>query len=167
MRLWYFSSSVNSFFKRACAVGLVVWFFGQTLRLLPYFMCANSEGSGEIVRMCRLAWAFAGRLCDKYHNCMSWLIVPTIFLIDSVLVQDKSFPLSHLSGHLPIDVPHGCKIIQYVYNWDMSWENLFIPYVNNKDADQPAHLRSLISIFVVRCLDSIISLVSLCAIFWL
>ena len=31
-------------------------------------------------------------------------------------------------------------------------------YVNNKGADQPAHPRSLISAFVVRCLDSIISL---------
>ena len=28
--------------------------FGRTLRLLPYFMCANSEGSGETARMRRL-----------------------------------------------------------------------------------------------------------------
>ena len=34
-------------------------------------------------------------------------------------------------------------------------------YVNNKDADQPAHPHSLISVFVVRCLDSIISLDSI------
>ena len=27
-------------------------------------------------------------------------------------------------------------------------------YVNNQDTDQPAHLRSLISVFVIRCLDS-------------
>ena len=47
--------------------------FGRTLRLRPYFMCANSEGSGETARMRRIAWAFAGRLCDKYHNLMSWL----------------------------------------------------------------------------------------------
>ena len=33
-------------------------------------------------------------------------------------------------------------------------------YANNKGADQPAHPRSLISAFVVRCLDSIMSLVS-------
>ena len=51
--------------------------FGRTLRLLPYCMYANSEGSGETAQ---LAWAFAGRicdmrrLCDKYHNLMSWLI---------------------------------------------------------------------------------------------
>ena len=31
-------------------------------------------------------------------------------------------------------------------------------YANNKGADQPAHARSLISAFVVRSLDSIISL---------
>ena len=43
----------------------------------------------------------------------------------------------------------------------MSWENLFMPYANNKGADQPAHPRSLISTFVVRCLDSIIPLVSI------
>ena len=33
-----------------------------------------------------------------------------------------------------------------------------MPYANNKGADQPAHPRSLISAFVVRCLDRIISL---------
>ena len=47
--------------------------FGRTLRLLPYFMCANSEDSDGTARMRRLARAFAGRLCDKYHNLMSWL----------------------------------------------------------------------------------------------
>ena len=36
-----------------------------------------------------------------------------------------------------------------------------MPYANNKGADQPAHSRSLISTFVVCCLDSIISLVSI------
>ena len=39
---------------------------------------------------------------------------------------------------------------------------VFLPYVNNKGADQPAeiqpaHLCSLISAFGVRCLDSIMS----------
>ena len=48
--------------------------FGRTLRLLPYVICANSEGSGETARMQRLAWSFPGRLCDKYHNLMSWLV---------------------------------------------------------------------------------------------
>ena len=51
--------------------------------------------------------------------------------------------------------------------WATSWENPFLPYANNKGAVQPAHPRSLISAFAVRCLDSIISLVSLCSISWL
>ena len=50
------------------------------------------------------------------------------------------------------------------YKWATSWENLFLPYANNKGADQPAHPRSLISAFVIRCLDSIISVVSICKI---
>ena len=33
-------------------------------------------------------------------------------------------------------------------------------YANNKGADQPAHPRSLISAFIIRCLDSVMSLVS-------
>ena len=36
-----------------------------------------------------------------------------------------------------------------------------MPYANNKGADQPAHLHSLISTFVVRCLDSMISILAL------
>ena len=35
-----------------------------------------------------------------------------------------------------------------------------MPHANNKGADQPAHPRSLISAFVVRCLDNVMSLVS-------
>ena len=34
-------------------------------------------------------------------------------------------------------------------------------YANNEGADQPAHPRSLISAFVVRCINSIISTVSI------
>ena len=53
--------------------------FGQTLHLLPYFMCANSEGSGETARMRSLTRAFAVRLCDKYH--ISWAGSYVIFNI--------------------------------------------------------------------------------------
>ena len=52
-------------------LGLDVWYL---VGPFIYFMCVNSEGSGDTVRMRRLAWAFVGRLCDKYHNLMSWLI---------------------------------------------------------------------------------------------
>ena len=32
--------------------------------------------------------------------------------------------------------------------WAMSWENLLLPYANNKTADQPVHPHSLFSAFV-------------------
>ena len=36
-----------------------------------------------------------------------------------------------------------------------------MPYANNKGADQPVHPCSLISTFVVRCLDSMICILAL------
>ena len=36
-----------------------------------------------------------------------------------------------------------------------------LSYANNKGADQPVHPRSLISAFVVRCLDSIIPILAI------
>ena len=36
-----------------------------------------------------------------------------------------------------------------------------MPYANNKGADQPAHPSSLISAFVVHCLDSQLSILSI------
>ena len=45
---------------RMCShpMGLDVWFFGRTLCLIPYFMCANSEGSGGTARACLiLRWS--------------------------------------------------------------------------------------------------------------
>ena len=63
--------------------------FGQTLRLLLYFMCANSEGFGKTAQMRSLAWAFAVHLCDKYHNLMSWLICRFTFaFVDSLYLFD-------------------------------------------------------------------------------
>ena len=47
-----------------------------------------------------------------------------------------------------------------ISNWATPWENLFIPYANNKVADQPAHPGCLIRAFTVRYLDSVILLLA-------
>ena len=54
-------------------------------------------------------------------------------------------------------------LLQSSWNKDIiaSWENLFMPYANNKGADQPAHLSSLISTFIIHCLDSVISVLAI------
>ena len=43
-------------------------------------------------------------------------------------------------------------------------KTLFMPYANNKGADQSAHAHSLISAIVVHCLDSIILILAKCKI---
>ena len=37
----------------------------------------------------------------------------------------------------------------------------YVPYANNKGADQPAHPGSLISAFVIHCLESVICIVAI------
>ena len=56
-----------------------------------------------------------------------------------------------------------CRIIGKLYTYEPSHEKTcLMSYANNKGADdQTAHQRSLISAFVVRCLDGIISLDSI------
>ena len=57
MRLWSFSSSIKSFFKNAHAQpssGARCLIFSWTLRLLPFFRCANSEDYGETAGMRKL-----------------------------------------------------------------------------------------------------------------
>ena len=68
MRLWYFSSSVSSFFKRA-----------RTAIQLSYMSDVWSDISSTLIfHVCeqrRLRRDCAdGRLCDQCHNLMSWLI---------------------------------------------------------------------------------------------
>ena len=46
---------------------------------------------------------------------------------------------------------------QHTFIWALMQENLSLGFANNKGADQPAHLHSLISTFVIRLLESIIS----------
>ena len=48
--------------------------------------------------------------------------------------------------------------------WTAQWENMTLLDMNNKGADQPAHLRSLISDFVIHNLESAVVKLVLCQI---
>ena len=73
---WAISWDYGTYHLQTCMlshpVGLDVWFL---VGPFVYFhtSCVNSEGPGNTAWMCRLAWAFTGRLCDKYHNLKNWL----------------------------------------------------------------------------------------------
>ena len=86
----------------------------------------------------------------------SWLLRPTkclyIFMVPASLILHSNRWKADLWELLTLTnltcIPDN--------KWATSWENLFMPYANNKDEDHPAHPRSLISAFAVRFLDSII-----------
>ena len=73
----------------------------------------------------------------------------------------KCWDASPVISYTPMDTPSNNCLLRLTSVWATSWENLFLPYAINKGADQPAHLRSLISTFVVRWVDSIIPPVSI------
>ena len=47
MRLWHFRKPILQKRMHSHPVGARCLIFGCTLPLIPYFMCENSEGSGE------------------------------------------------------------------------------------------------------------------------
>ena len=75
MSLWFFSSSVNSFFKRSCAAihwGLTSDFWSDPSSTPILHVCEQRR----LWRDCADAQArlsLCCRLCDKYNNLMSWL----------------------------------------------------------------------------------------------
>ena len=87
--------------------------------------------------MPRLIWVFAGR--TSILLALSW---------------GGSLKIICTSGS------HWIWIRLKIGVWNGPWKTCVMSYANNKGADQPAHPRRLISAFVVRCLDSIMSLIS-------
>ena len=57
---------------RSHPVGIDVWYL---VRPFVYFntSCVRTAKALAKLHRCAVAWAFAGHLCDKYHNLMSWL----------------------------------------------------------------------------------------------
>ena len=124
--------------------------------------CAPSEDSDEpvwsvfAVRM-KKHWALATHKAHSEDSGWSESSLCTLVILQVLLCCSSN--VSDPEWHLRLKP---CKIdVDISYVWALSWENLFLPYANNKGADHPAHPRSLISAFVVHCLDSIISLLSI------
>ena len=63
-------------------------------------------------------------------------------------------------GDVLMTIPRQCFCCG-LFQLSLVMRNLFMAYANNNGTDQPVHPRSLISAYVIRCLDSIILLVSI------
>ena len=88
-----------------------------------------------------------------------WLSV--IYFESDSYILITSFLLTPLLISLHIVFPPSVRVCCSFYNWATSWENLLMPYATKKGADQAVHPRSLISAFIVGCLDNIIPQVSI------
>ena len=53
---------------------------GMHLHLQSFYVYVSSYAPGKTVRVCRLVWAFAGRMFERYHNLMNWLVSLTTML---------------------------------------------------------------------------------------
>ena len=81
---------------------------------------------------------------DLVQHCFPDL---SVWKLRSITVYTKQSTICHIKVNKHFKLSH-------------IWENLFMPYANNKGADQPVHPLSLINAFVVCCLDSIIPLLA-------
>ena len=117
-------------------------------------MCGNSEGSGETGRMHRLAWAFAGRLCDKYQNLMSWLnfLFPESCYtctgdsiskcrgsdkIREILVVWDRQSMTSFTFFMYVELLTACKkAVQNCWTWNVTDGTLFIIHSKKTACDQ-------------------------------
>ena len=131
VRLWHFSSSVNSFFKRdtQSSNGAGCLIFGRTLHLF-HTLCVNNEGSGQTAWMRRPAWALAGRLYDKYQNLMSRLKSFKInFSTGSIMMKHNNsveWLVSHVKGLSKV----GVLLLSYFSCLDISRYCLLIKNIH-------------------------------------
>ena len=107
----------------------------------------------------------------SYHFAKSHCFYSFTYYTDSWQKGEICHKMKHATKNMKLQVisntsAHHVSVISrklevHPIIWASSQENLLLPYANNKGADQLAHPCSLISTFVVRCLDSITPLVSI------
>ena len=102
------------------AVGLDVWFL---VRPFIYFQTSCVRTVKALARLRRLTWAFAGHLCDKYHNLMSWLNhlhrVNKLIMADNICETLKGWYLYIL---LPWNKSHCSRSTK-----SKSWSKSYVP----------------------------------------
>ena len=123
-----------------------------------------------------------GHMWDQQNSACGWLGVfswespvfapPNSWLCSTIILTGRKTPIKKenvwksVQDHIVSKIKSKNKYLikmdfhlfyfhaEQFYIWTTSGENLFLPYANNKGADQPAHMRSLDSAFVIGCLGS-------------
>ena len=155
----------NAWYKSEVVINSILWVIKKKKSLKAY-LCVLSEvliilacRNGDMVAM-EDTW-LQKMITELRMECFYWInvVIPVLIL---GLGCWTAAAQNDYSGNFPeySKTKRSSLIKIYMYAvcpsvcWATSWENLLMPYVNNKGADQPAHPRSLISTFVFRWLDS-------------
>ena len=123
MALFVFRKLVLQTLMRSHPVGLDVWFL---VGPFIYFHTSRVRTTKALVRLRGCAGSpepsLAGRLCDKYHNLMGWLIyglLPTTFILVYKLLLNWPFGISKACCLSPKPLRP-----QYVNNCTFSYKNV-------------------------------------------
>ena len=159
------------------------------MTLASFFSCAgrfesylvkNPEDRFLVMRLIYILWTFDSEnrksKWNLFRSAVQYGCMFKKFAIKAYLCNAPQ-PLDFICTGIEQETDHSRKCYTTVQRWSCHTGNCndlshvmrksVMPYANNKGADQPAHPCSLISAFVVRCLDSILSLVSIFAMSWL
>ena len=117
-----------------------IWSEPSSIFLL--FSAISYKGSGETVRMCRLACCFAARICDKYLNHMIWpmkfglslhlhpfFLVWLLLLLGSltqtfcILVAHENSTFQYLKSTVSVPCVFGKQVLYWILNFHrtMNW----------------------------------------------
>ena len=95
----------------------------------------------------------------RLDHSLRRLIGATNFHVINIKKQTENANANHtwkIAGWSESSLLDYTLIVTQVLQFGHVMRKTVLPYADNKGADQPAHPRSLISAFVVRCLESII-----------
>ena len=151
---WYLNFMVTSCIKVAkLLVGMIVWSIKEIDHSLQQNLVVNPITFNNFSTLfnCTLTGR-ASDLMMATHVQFSWLGLDVLSLVTPTGVQLLDFCCFGISVLVLLLYSHYVSSQCWIMIWAATWKNLFLPYANNKGADQPAH---------IHCLESIILLVSI------
>ena len=111
---------------------------------------SNNTGADQPAQLCNLIIAFA--ICSLYSIIATHTLHAKFQHSRPSLQAGFSLMLSQALKTWFPTFQSQCRVVDHYQNWASTRENLSSGVANNKGADQPVHLHSLISAFVIRIL---------------
>ena len=118
----------------------------------------HSEDADQTAWMCRLIWVFTGRTCYFVAFVILCLLSSLNILTTGVYFFLHTWKV-HFYVSETVSISSLNKVSLRIGPGHVKM--CLMPYANNKNADQPAHPHSLISTFIVPCLDIMICILAI------